>query len=105
VSFLLQRNAQRRRLSIDVCTFHTIDRTVAAFLSKTIDDGTARSVGTCVLINKPIRITAIGSEGLSAVIDDECDMEDYYSCLADKTTCSNGKLQSAAAGECVLDCD
>ena len=33
------------------------------------------------------------------------DMEDYYSCLADKTTCSEGKLQSPAAGECTLDCE
>jgi hypothetical protein len=37
--------------------------------------------------------------------DDECDMEDYYSCLADETTCSNGELQSPAAGVCTLDCE
>jgi hypothetical protein len=37
--------------------------------------------------------------------DDDCDIEDYYSCLADKTTCSGGELQSPAAGECTLDCE
>lgn len=37
--------------------------------------------------------------------DDECDMEDYYSCLADETTCSDGELQSPAAGKCTLECE
>jgi hypothetical protein len=37
--------------------------------------------------------------------DDECDMEDYYGCLADNTTCLDGQLQSPAAGECTLDCE
>jgi len=37
--------------------------------------------------------------------DDECDMEEYYSCLAEKTTCADDALQSPAAGECTLDCE
>ncbi|MBN1654614.1 MAG: hypothetical protein JXA30_12660 [Deltaproteobacteria bacterium] len=40
-----------------------------------------------------------------ALDDDDCDMEDYYACLTEETTCSNGRLSEPAAGKCKLACD
>jgi hypothetical protein len=40
-----------------------------------------------------------------ALDDDECDMEEYYSCLTDETTCSGDQLQPPAEGKCALDCE
>ena len=36
--------------------------------------------------------------------DNECDMEDYYACLTDEATCSDGKLINNTA-KCSKDCE
>ncbi len=37
--------------------------------------------------------------------DDECDLDDYYACLSEETTCSQGSLVKPKSGACKKDCD